>query len=102
MRSAGHGQVPVVVLTHEAPSDPVPGVTFAGSLESGLERANAAAGDRYVNVLGADVATAVPSRLAPVLLGDGTRLAWLSPSTRPGPTGQKAGSQKRTFGDRQN
>jgi dihydrofolate reductase len=74
---------PVFVLTHHAPRDPVPGVTFVGDLASGLAAAKAAAGDRYVNVLGADIARQcleageldeVLTIIAPVLLGDGTRL----------------------------
>ncbi|MFA1541971.1 dihydrofolate reductase family protein [Actinomadura monticuli] len=76
-----HG--PVVVLTHRPPPRPVAGVTFAGDLESAVAEAKAAAGDRYVNVLGADVARqCIEAKLldevlvfiAPVLLGDGVRL----------------------------
>ena len=71
------------VLTHHPPQTPVPGVTFVGDLESGLTAAKGAAGDRYVNVLGADLARQcleageldeVLTIIAPVLLGDGTRL----------------------------
>lgn len=74
---------PSFVLTHDAPVDPVPDVTFVADLASGLAAARAAAGDRYVNVLGADVARQclaageldeVLTIIAPVLLGDGTRL----------------------------
>jgi dihydrofolate reductase len=76
-----HG--PQVVLTHHAPADPVPDTTFAGDLKSAIDAAKAAAGDKYVNVLGADVARQCIAAgeldemlifIAPVLLGDGTRL----------------------------
>jgi dihydrofolate reductase len=74
---------PEFVLTHHPPPAPVPGVTFVGDLKSGVAAAQAAAGDRYVNVIGADVARQcvdagvldeVLVRVAPVLLGDGVRL----------------------------
>jgi dihydrofolate reductase len=74
---------PQFVLTHHAPGTPVPGVTFLGDLDSAVAAAKAAAGDRYVNVLGADVARQCLEAgvldeilvcLAPVLLGDGVRL----------------------------
>lgn len=78
-----HG--PVVVLTHEppaeAPSDP--DLTFAGDLATAVATAKEAAGDRYVNILGADVARQcieaglldeVLVLIAPILLGDGVRL----------------------------
>ncbi|MEV4377391.1 dihydrofolate reductase family protein [Streptosporangium sp. NPDC049644] len=71
------------VLTHKAPDTPVPGVTFVGDLDSGVAAAKAAAGDRYVGVLGAQVARQCLDAgvldeilvfIAPVLLGDGVRL----------------------------
>jgi riboflavin biosynthesis pyrimidine reductase len=74
---------PQFVLAHDAPDTPVPGVTFVGDLGSGVAAAKAAAGDRYVNVLGASVARQcldagvldeILVYVAPVLLGDGTRL----------------------------
>jgi dihydrofolate reductase len=74
---------PQFVLTHHAPDTPVPGITFVGDLDSGIAAAKAAAGDRYVNVLGADVARQCLEAgvldeilvcIAPVLLGDGVRL----------------------------
>jgi dihydrofolate reductase len=74
---------PQFVLTHHAPATPVPGVTFVGDLASGIATAKAAAGGRYVNVLGAEVARQcldageldeVLVCIAPVLLGDGVRL----------------------------
>ena len=74
---------PQFVLTHHAPAIPVPGVIFVGDLGSGLAAAKAAAGDKYVNVLGASTARQcldagaldeILVLIAPVLLGDGTRL----------------------------
>jgi dihydrofolate reductase len=71
------------VLTHHAPTTPVPGVTFVGDLATGVAAAKAAAGDKYVNVLGAEVAgqcldagvlDEILVCIAPVLLGDGVRL----------------------------
>lgn len=78
----GGWEGPQFVLTHRPPA-PVPGVTFAGDLASAVSAARAAAGDKYVNVLGADVARqcleagvldeilALP---VPVLLGSGVRM----------------------------
>jgi dihydrofolate reductase len=78
-----HG--PSFVLTH-APPDPPPDdadLVFVTDLESGVAAARAAAGDRYVNVLGADVARQclaaglldeILVQVVPVLLGGGTRL----------------------------
>jgi dihydrofolate reductase len=74
---------PQFVLTHQPPASPVPDVTFLDDLQEAVALAMAAAGDRYVNVLGADVARQcleaglldeVLVFVAPVLLGDGTRL----------------------------
>jgi dihydrofolate reductase len=74
---------PQFVLTHHAPDTPVPGVTFVGDLDSGVAAAKAAAGDKYVNVLGASTAQQCLDAgvldeilvcIAPVLLGDGVRL----------------------------
>lgn len=83
---AWHG--PVFVLTHRPPAEPIPDVTFVSDLADGIRLARAAAGDRYVNVLGADVARQALEAgeldeilvfVAPVLLGGGTPLF-----TRPG------------------
>ncbi len=73
-----------VVLTHEPPVDEAdPDVRFATDLMTAVQWASEAAGDRYVNVLGADVAKQcleagrldeILVYVAPVLLGDGTRL----------------------------
>ena len=74
---------PQFVLTHHPPGTPVPGVTFVGDLDSGVAAAKAAAGNKYVNVLGASTARQCLDAglldeifvcIAPVLLGDGVRL----------------------------
>ncbi len=71
---------PYFVLTHRIPEHPVPGVTFVGDLAEAVARAGEAAGDRYVAVLGADVARQclaaglldeIVMFVVPVLLGDG-------------------------------
>lgn len=73
---------PQFVLTHR-PAEPVPDVTFVGDLGTAIKAAREAAGDKYVNVIGADVARQCMEAgeldevlviVAPVLLGDGTRL----------------------------
>lgn len=74
---------PQFVLTHHVPDIAVPGVTFVSDLDSGVAAAEAAAGEKYVNVLGASIARQcleagvldeVLVFIAPVLLGDGVRL----------------------------
>jgi dihydrofolate reductase len=74
---------PQFVLTHHAPDAPGPGVTFVDDLGRGVAAAKAAAGDKYVNVLGASTARQCIEAglldeifvcIAPVLLGDGVRL----------------------------
>ncbi|WP_250443209.1 dihydrofolate reductase family protein [Actinotalea sp. C106] len=79
----GQWQGPSVVLTHAPPPVAPPRTTFATDLVTAVEEAKAAAEGRYVNVLGADVARQcleaglldeVLVFVAPVLLGDGTRL----------------------------
>jgi dihydrofolate reductase len=80
----GKWRGPSIVLTHTpSPDDPVADVTFASDLDMAVEMAKEAAGEGYVNVLGADVARQcleaghldeVLVIVAPVLLGDGTRL----------------------------
>jgi len=84
---------PQFVLTHLPPDIPVPGVTFVSDLDSGVAAAEAAAGDKYVNVLGANTAQQCLDAgvldeifvcIAPVLLGDGGRLF-----VRPGGTNAK-------------
>jgi dihydrofolate reductase len=74
---------PQFVLTHNPPAAPVPDVTFLTDLDSAVAAATAAAGEKYVNVLGASTARQcleagvldeVLVLIAPVLLGDGVRL----------------------------
>ena len=75
---AWHG--PSFVLTHDPPSDP--GVTFlSGDIEAAVETARAAAGEKDLVVVGADVASQCLERgladeiqvmVLPVLLGAGT------------------------------
>lgn len=74
---------PQFVLTRHPPATAPPGTTFVGDLGTGIAAAKAAAGDRYVNVLGASVARQCLEAgvldeilvcVAPVLLGDGVRL----------------------------
>ena len=86
LEGAWHG--PQFVLTHRPPATAPPGTTFVTDLTDGLAAASAAAGDKYVNILGADVAgqalaaglvDEVLMFIAPVLLGDGVRMF-----TRPG------------------
>ncbi len=68
------------LLTHHAPEQPIPGVTVVGDLADGIAQAGRAAGERYVNILGADVARQclvaglldeIVMFVVPVLLGDG-------------------------------
>jgi dihydrofolate reductase len=58
-------------------------VTFVGDIDTAIGESRAAAGDKYVNILGASVAAQclqagvldeVVVSVLPVLLGDGTRL----------------------------
>jgi dihydrofolate reductase len=78
-----HG--PVFVLTHHPPRDPAEDsdLTFMTELEPAVAAARMAAGEKYVNVLGAEVARScleaglldeILVLVAPLLLGDGTRL----------------------------
>lgn len=71
------------MFTHHGSDSPVPGVTFVGDLYSGVAAAKAAAGDKYVNILGVNIAQMCLDEglldeilvcIAPVLLGDGIRL----------------------------
>ncbi len=80
--------VPVFVLTHEAREDLVKGDTtftfVADGIESALEQARAAAGDKDVRIAGganavgqfieAGLVDELQIHLAPVLLGEGVRL----------------------------
>jgi dihydrofolate reductase len=71
------------VLTRQPPSSAVEGVTFLDHLETAVAAAKAAAGNKYVNVLGATTARGcleaglldeVLTLIAPIMLGDGVRL----------------------------
>ncbi|WP_026120280.1 dihydrofolate reductase family protein [Nocardiopsis potens] len=73
------------VLTHEPPDEPDPAVTFLTcGIEEAVATARSAAGDRNLEVLGADVAAQCLQRglvdeilvyVLPVLLGDGVRFS---------------------------
>jgi dihydrofolate reductase len=74
---------PQFVLTHHLPAEAIPEVTFVDNLTDALALASAAAGDKYVNVLGANVAAQCLAAgaldevllcIAPVMLGDGVRI----------------------------
>jgi dihydrofolate reductase len=75
---------PQFVLSHHPPKDPPAGFTFlSGDIEHAVATAKAAAGDKYVVVLGADTARSclnagmldeILVHIAPLLLGDGVRL----------------------------
>ena len=89
----GEWNGPQFVLTHHVPDAPVPDVTFFSDLDAAVAAAKEAAGDKYVNVLGANVAEQcldaalldeILVLIAPVLLGDGVRLF-----NRPGGTNIK-------------
>lgn len=76
-----HG--PAFVLTHRPPAEPPTDATFVGDLHSAVAQAKEAAGDKYVNILGANVAQQciraglldeILIFFAPVLLGDGVRI----------------------------
>jgi dihydrofolate reductase len=79
----GRWDGPSIVLTHRPPRSSGPGVSFVSGLPEAVRTAKEAAAGRYVNVLGADVARQCLAAglldeilvfVAPVLLGDGTRL----------------------------
>jgi dihydrofolate reductase len=76
-----HG--PSIVLTHEPVATDDPDLTFVDDLDHAVALAKKAAAGKYVNVLGANVARQCLEAglldellvlIAPVLLGDGTRL----------------------------
>ena len=76
---------PVFVLTHEPPDPPDPAVTFlSGDIGEAVATALDAAGERNLEILGADVAGQCLRRglvdeilvyVLPVLLGDGVRFS---------------------------
>jgi dihydrofolate reductase len=74
---------PQIVLTRHPPARPDPDITFVEDFDTAVRTAQDAAGDGYVNVMGASVARQclqaglldeVLVCIAPVLLGDGVRL----------------------------
>jgi dihydrofolate reductase len=74
---------PQFVLTHERLADQPPDLFFVDDLARAIAAAREAAGEKYVNVLGADVARQcvevgeldeILMAVAPVLLGDGVRM----------------------------
>jgi dihydrofolate reductase len=76
-----HG--PQFVLTHDPPAESLPSVEFVDRLGPAIAKARAAAGEKYVCVLGAEVARGcleageldeVLVYVEPILLGDGVRL----------------------------
>jgi dihydrofolate reductase len=76
-----HG--PQFVVTHDPPAAAPPDIHFDDDLGRAIAAARASAGDKYVNVLGAEVARGclelseldeVLVLVAPILLGDGVRL----------------------------
>jgi dihydrofolate reductase len=76
-----HG--PQFVLTHDPPDESLPSVEFVDALGPAIAKARAAAGERYVCVIGAEVARGcleageldeVLVFIEPVMLGDGVRL----------------------------
>jgi dihydrofolate reductase len=85
---------PMFVLTHDTPETAAAGFTFvSGDINQAVATAKAAAGDKYVVILGATTAQEcldaglldeVLVHIAPVLLGDGVRLF-----DRPGGTNVK-------------
>jgi dihydrofolate reductase len=71
------------ILTHHLRPNPRPDLTFVDDLGEAIAGAKAAAGEKYVNILGADVARQCLEAgeldevfvfIAPLFLGDGTRL----------------------------
>jgi dihydrofolate reductase len=100
---------PSVVLTHDPPARTTdPDVTFVSDLTDGIQTAKDAARGKYVNVLGASVAKQcleagmldeILVLIAPVLLGDGTRLFDRAGGTnvRLDPISQQVGSTSLWF-----
>jgi dihydrofolate reductase len=76
-----HG--PQFVVTHDPPAEPEPDVTFETDLSRAIAAARKGAGEKYVCVLGAEVARGcldlgeldeILMFIEPVLLGDGVRM----------------------------
>jgi dihydrofolate reductase len=79
----GGWEGPHFVVTHRLPPTPEPGVTYIDQLPKAIAAAKEAAGDKYVNIIGADIARQCLAAgevdemlliVAPVFLGDGTRV----------------------------
>ncbi|HEY0166104.1 MAG TPA: dihydrofolate reductase family protein [Jatrophihabitans sp.] len=79
----GRWSGPQFVLSHHARHTSAPGVVFLDDLHAAVAEAKAAAGERYVNILGASVARQCLQAglldeilvfIVPTLLGDGVRL----------------------------
>ncbi|MEV4420999.1 dihydrofolate reductase family protein [Patulibacter sp. NPDC049589] len=79
----GGWEGPQVVVTHRPPARPAAGLVFVTDVVAGIAAASEAAGGKWVNVLGADVARQCLEAgaldeilvfVAPVLLGDGVRV----------------------------
>jgi dihydrofolate reductase len=76
---------PIFVLTHRPPTPPAPGITYlSGDIEEAVATARRGAGDKNLEILGADVAAQCLQRglvdeilvyVLPVLLGDGIRFS---------------------------
>jgi dihydrofolate reductase len=97
---SGLARRPVFVVTHAVPAEDPPGAVYSfvtDGIESALDRARAAAGDRDVTVMGgadlgrqyiaAGLVDEISIHLVPVLFGSGTRMfepvhnahRWLEP-----------------------
>lgn len=79
----GGWEGPQYIVTHRVPASAAADQIFVDDFASALAQAKEAAGDKYVNVLGADIARQcleageldeVLTCVAPVMLGDGVRL----------------------------
>ncbi len=79
----GGWEGPQYIVTHRVPASAGPDEIFVDDFASALVQAKEAAGDKYVNVLGADIARQcleagqldeVLTCVAPVMLGAGVRL----------------------------
>lgn len=79
----GGWEGPQFIVTHDIPAAAPPNTKFVDDFDSALAQAKEAAGDQYVNVLGASIAKQclaageldeVLTFIAPVMLGDGVRL----------------------------
>ncbi len=74
---------PQFILTHSVPRTSRPDIIFMDDLQGAIAAARAAAGDKYVNILGASIARQcleqgeldeILTIVAPLMLGEGTRL----------------------------